>query len=215
MNPALFSSLIVLALAIAALYQVHRPFDGLLLMDNSTDDDSDMKIAGVPPAPERPDETEKELELHKQNGNLKKAYALSTELAKKIMDEDGGTTFGLDTSESDEVRMQRRLLLAFVVDYSIDSKIKGILGQVVLNDFYDNLKNNVPDFYEDIRESGSFSYYFLCVRNNGNVEHCIGNSFARLAGCEGDSVMAELGEALYYHFKDIVENTIQHYQFIS
>lgn len=215
MNSAFFLLLIIMIVTSAALNQVHRQSAAMLLMEIGADDDSDMKIAGVPSAPERPDETEKELEMHKQNGNLKKAHALSTELAKKIMDADGGTTFGLDSSESDEVRMQRRLLLAFAVDYSIDSNIKGILGQVVLNDFYDNLKNNVPDFYEDIRESGSFSFYFLCVRNNGNVEHCIGNSFARLAGCEGDTVMAELGEALYYHFKDIVENTIRQYHFLA
>lgn len=214
MNPALLLFPILMIVTAAALRRVRRQSAAMLLMETGADDDSDMKIAGAPPAPEKPDETEKELEMHKKNGNLKKAHALSTELAKKIVDEDGGTTFGLDSSESDEVRMQRRLLLAFVVDYSIDSNIKGILGQVVLNDFYDNLKNTVPDFYEDIRESGSFSYYFLCVRNNGNVEHRIGSSFARLAGCEGDTVMADLGEALYYHFKDIVESTLRQYRFL-
>lgn len=189
--------------------------DGLLLIENGgTDDDSDMKIAGTPSVPEKPDDTAAELERQKQNGNVAKAEKLSEELAKKIIDEDGVTSFGIDSSESDEVRMQRRLLLAFVVDYFVDKDIESsILGHVVINHFYDNLKKNVPEFYEDIRESGSFSFYFLCSRNDGNVEHCIGNSFAMLAGYEGNAVMAELGEALFFRFKDIVETAINAYKF--
>jgi hypothetical protein len=212
-----FLILLILFMLITLFLQRSRRVlnGGLLLIENGgTDDDSDMKIAGTPPAPEKPDDTAIELEQQKQNGNLSKAQKLSEELAKKIIDEDGVTSFGIDSSESDEVRMQRRLLLAFVVDYFVDKNIdNSILGQVILNHFYDSLKQSVPEFYEDIRESGSFSFYFLCIRNGSNVEHCIGSSFAMLAGYEGDTVMTELGKALFFRFKDIVETAINAYQF--
>jgi hypothetical protein len=187
------------------------PVSGLLLFDGGDpgDDDSDMKIAGAAPAAEEPDDAEKELERHRLSGNLDKAYALATELAEKIINEDGDISFGSDPGESAEIRMQRRLLLAFTVTYSVEMIIKSrILGQVVINHLYDGLKRDVPDFYEDIRESGSFSFYYLCIRKGGSVDQCIGRSFAMLTGCEDDPVMEDLGEALFFHFKDIVENAI-------
>jgi hypothetical protein len=177
------------------------------------EDDSDMKIVGAPKQDEKPDESEKELERQQRSGNLDKARSLGDELAREIIDEDGVTSFGRDAHEGDGVRRQRRLLLAFVVDYSVNSAVSGMPGHTALGRFYDDLKRDVPDFYEDVRESASFSFYLLCVRDGEDVERNIGSAFAMLAGHEGDKVMAELGEALCYHFRDIVSATISSYHF--
>ena len=177
----------------------------------SEEDDSDMKIAGAP-APEQSDDSEDtaaELASQTASGNLELAKRLGRELARRTLDEDGVTSFGADSHESDEVRRQRRLLLAFVVDNEVGDSVDSLLGHAVLGSFYDMLKSDAPDFYEDIRESASFSFYLLCTRDCENVEHCIGDSFAMLAGYEGDKVMSELGEALYYHFRDIVSAAIE------
>ncbi|MDR3645361.1 MAG: hypothetical protein P4M02_09845 [Clostridia bacterium] len=202
----------LLLLAGAVLRREKTAFGGgLLLFDGvGTDDDSDMKIAGGPAHPAETDDAGRELEQQRLSGNLAKARVLSAELAKKIIDEDGENSFGSDEQESDEIRTQRRLLLAFVVDFAVSKFISSsILGKVVINQFYDNLKKNVPEFYEDIRESGSFSFYYLCMRGNNNIQSCVGGSFAMLTGHEDDRLMGELGEALFIHFIDIVEQAIK------
>jgi hypothetical protein len=208
-----FPAFVLLMLFAAAAFRRKIPVlsGGLLLFDSGvTDDDSDMKIAGAPTHPEEPDDAGKELEHQKLNGNLAKAHVLSAELAEKIIDEDGDSSSGNDALESDEVRTQRRLLLAFVVDYAVTKFISSsILGMVVINQLYDDLKKSVPEFYEDIRESASFSFYYLCIRGNSNIQSCIGSSFAMLTGHEDDHLMSELGEALFIHFIDIVEQAIK------
>ena len=205
--------LLFFLLNLLILQQRSRFFAPGLRFCNAGEDDSDMKIAGSAPKIDQSGNVEEELEALKSSGDLEKARKLSIELSEKIINEDGGTTFGLDASESDEVRQQRRLLMAFVVDYTVDRLIKNsILGTTVINGFYDALKKNVPEFYEDIRESASFSFYLLCIRRGGSTD-CMGSSFAMLAGCEGNEVMAELGQALFYRFSDIVEQSIHAYHF--
>jgi hypothetical protein len=185
---------------------------GILLFEdeNPPGDDSDMKIAGATSAGENPEAAGNELETLRQNGDLDNARALSDELAIKIIDEDGGSLFGLDSCETDELRIQRRLLLAFTVIFCVDKIIVSrILGQVVVNRFYSRLEEKLPEFYQDIRSTGSFSFYYLCIRRGGAIEDCIGRSFAMLSGYEGNSVMEELGKALFLHFTDIVERSIR------
>jgi hypothetical protein len=202
-------SAVCLSAALAAAYAAAKNHGGALMF-SANEDDSDMKIAGAPgPAPaDDTGDTEADLAEQTASGNLELAKKLGEELARKILDEDGVTNFGVDSREGDEVRRQRRLLLAFVVDNEVGDTVEGLLGHAVLNSFYDLLKSEAPDFYEDVRGSASFSFYLLCVRDGENVEHCIGNSFAMLAGYEGDKVMSELGEALYFHFRDIVSAAI-------
>lgn len=203
--------ILLLFLLILHLFQrsSHTYIPGLLLCI-AGEDDSDMKIVGSTP-PSTPDaDIEDELEGLRRSGDLAKARQLGSELSEKILNEDS-TSFGLDASESDEVRQQRRLLMAFVVDYSIERLIpNSILRTIVINRFYDELKKNVPEFYEDIRESASFTFYLLCIRRDGNTD-CMGSSFAMLAGCDGNNIMAELGQALFFRFSDVVEQSIRAY----
>lgn len=177
------------------------------------EDDSDIKIAGAPkPETDEALEEANELEAQRSCGNLDKAHALGVELARKVISEDGEADLGQDGDEGEILRTQRRLLLAFSVISTVAERIKSnVLKGVVLKVFYDSLQQSLPDLYKDINSSGSFSFYTLCARRGGNVENCIGSTFAMLAGKEGDAVLEEFGKALYLRFVDITNKTIDSY----
>jgi hypothetical protein len=188
-----------------------------LMQENDVDDDSDIKIAEEKPFSKKTEDTTRdanELEAQRRLGNLEKAHLLGEALSDKIVDEDGESEFGEDSSEDTGMRTQRRLLLAFAACSSIEKNIKSnVLQGVVLNVFYDTLKKSLPEFYSDISESGSFSFYTLCVRRGVDVDYNVGCTFAMLCGKENDSVIEGLGEALYIHFVDIVRKTIEFFDF--
>lgn len=182
--------------------------------DNPVEDDSDIKIAGKE-NPEKNSElsVEKEvgeLKTQRKNGNLDKARLLGKDIYKKIISQDGESSFGEDdTAEDTQLRKERRQLLVFTAIDTVESKMKSrVLAGIVTNEIYNELKTNVPEFYSDIKESGSFSFYTLCVRRGKDIQDTIGQTFAMLAGKSGDSVTAELGKALYIRFFDVTVNTI-------
>lgn len=216
----------VLIITLCAIYAakaaVLRPkakLAGLCFMDQDNEDDSDIKIAGEEPSEdeEKAVETQfSELEIHRKNGNLEKARSLGAALAQKLISHDGESSFGEDVLEDANLRKQRRLLLAFAVINTVETNIKSqILQGVVINVFYDTLKTSMPEFYDDIGKSGSFSFYTLCARRGGDVDTCIGQTFAMLADKSGDSVVEELGKALYMRFVDVTLNTIKSFNLIQ
>lgn len=207
---AIWLCLIVLLMAAAAATKPAAG-RGTPLLAQTDGDDSDMKIAGPVYKQQLPgtEEEEKELRLQQANGNLPKARVLGEALARQILEADGDRFFGFDPAEGEEMRMQRRLLLAFVVNYAVERGFEGkLLSRVALNAFYDTLKADDPAFYADIGESGSFSFYYLCMRRGDCVPRCVGRSFAMLTGNEGVHAAAELGEALFLHFNDVIEKEI-------
>ena len=184
--------------------------------NGSEDDDSDIKIAGAEPVKSTDDALVDATELESQRccGNLEKAHNLGASLSLKIISEDGESTFGQDCHENILMRRQRRLLLAFSAVNTVEESIKSkVLQGVVLNVFYNALQKSLPGFYDDISKSGSFSFYTLCVRRGGDVESSIGNTFAMLVGKDGDTVMEELGKALYLRFEDVTLKAIKSFDF--
>lgn len=185
-------------------------------ISGNDEDDSDIKIAGEQIQKPFVDTLKDANELEKQRdcGNLEKARELGAVLSDRIIDEDGECSFGSDSSEDNKTRIQRRMLLAFAACEAVETNIKSrVLQGVVLNVFYDTLKNALPEFYDDINESGSFSFYTLCARRGGDVPHSVGETFAMLGGKEGDRVMEDLGEALYIRFGDVTLKTIESFKF--
>jgi hypothetical protein len=182
------------------------------VFDFMKEDDSDIKIAGAKPVKGKDDALAEASELEAQRGcgNLEKAHALGAALSEKIAGEDGESDFGQDIGEDGFIRMQRRLLLTFAAVNTVEGCIKSsVLQGVVIKVLYDTLKESLPDFYDDISESGSFSLYTLCVRRGGDVESSVGQTFATLAGKEGNAVIGEFGKALYLHFVDVTLSTVK------
>lgn len=176
------------------------------------EDDSDIKIAGEEPVnnTDSAQTDASELEVQRRCGNLEKAHALGTLLSDKIISQDGESSFGQDSDEDTLTRTQRRLLLAFAALSTVESNIEShVLQGVVKNVFYDSLKKLLPNFYEDISKSASFSFYMLCDRRGGDIERSIGHTFAMLVAKEGDTVIEELGKALYLRFVDVTLQSIR------
>lgn len=210
---ALFFSLMLFMIGKTS-YSFSRQLSGFSFFGAGEEDDSDIKIAGEEKSDdggEHSVETEmNELEVQRRNGNLEKARLLGAALTEKIIGQDGESTFGEDIAEDAETRAQRRMLLAFAAINTVESNVKSeVLQGVIINVFYDTLKKSLPEFYNDIGESGSFSFYTLCVRRGGDVDTAIGQTFAMLANKSGSNVMAELGKALYMRFVDVTKNTIK------
>lgn len=216
-----FVTLILICMSSALWYRsltVHRTAPASASVINffdeadsgSEDDDSDIKIAGAEPVKITDDALVEATELESQRscGNLEKAHALGASLSDKIVSEDGESTFGQDSLENNLMRMQRRILLAFAVIITVEKSIKSqVLQGVLINVFYDTLKKSLPGFYDDISQSGSF--YTLCVRRGGDVESSVGHTFAMLVGKDGDTVIEELGKALYLRFVDVTLKSIK------
>ena len=124
-------------------------------------DDSDMKIAGdeFEPAAEKDDSdaTAKLLEKEKANGNLSRARRLGAIMAEEVSEIEG------DHPTSDAALLtQRRILLAFAVEVGLDAFLPNtLLSQTAQSIFYDTLRLTASAFYEDLQESGAFSFYYL------------------------------------------------------
>lgn len=215
------TAITLLTLLFAMMFsERHQPAVSLLndAISFCCEDDSDMKIAGSEPkldAEQAAEDEANDLKIQRENGNVEKANRLGAELCNKFIDKDGISAFGSDKEEPAAFTTQRRLLLAFAVDTTVENTVKNsIQRDVIIKSFYDNLKKVLPAFYDDLNKSGSFSFYTLCVRRGVDIEKYVGDTFAMLAGKEGDRLIAEFGKALYLEFINVIKNTVNSYNFI-
>ena len=183
-------------------------------------EDEDIRIAGAEDDDADTDaEAEREaaeLLRQRETGNLDRARALGAQLARALSDMDGAVGFGQDARETPAVRAQRRLLFAFTVAYAIDEFVPGqVLQDVTLGMFYEALEENMPAFYGELDGSGAFTFYWLCVRNGGNVAAEIGRRFAMLASQSGDAVVEGMGEALFLRFCDEIKAVVGSAGFVA
>jgi len=163
-------------------------------------DDGDIKIAGddfsLPATDDDIEETSKLLQREKANGNLSRARRLGA-----IMAEDVAAVEGVNPADDIAGMTQRRILLAFAIEIGLESFLPNpLLTQTAQSVFYETLRQTAPAFYDDLQESGAFSFYYLCVRDNKDVEKCVGETYASLCGKANDRRLADQGKALYIHF---------------
>lgn len=170
-------------------------------------DDSDMKIVTgdfdpePEPAGESAEATARLLEREKKNGNLGKARRLGARMAEEVASIEGYTTAANGAAENPSLLTQRRILLAFAVEVGLDAFLpNNLVAQTAQNVFYDTLHITAPEFYDDLQESGAFSFYYLCVRDGRQVEKKVGETFASLCGMKGSESYARMGQELYIRF---------------
>ena len=172
-------------------------------------DDSDMKIMGddYDPPEEKDDagETAQQLEKQKANGNLGRARQLGAMMAEEVSAVEGDAP-----AAGAALLTQRRILLAFAVEVGFEAFLPdNLLAETAQSVFYETLRKDAPDFYEDLQESGAFSFYFLCVREGRQVEQKVGGTYASLCGRPKDEALAQEGEALYRRFIDRVQRFVE------
>lgn len=139
------------------------------------------------------------LEQEKANGNLSRARRLGAIMADEVSAIEGG-----DSQPAEDIGSlltQRRILLAFAVEVGLDAFLpNNLVAQTAQNVFYNTLHITAPAFYDDLQESGAFSFYYMYVRGGKQVERRVGETFASLCGKKGDETYTHMGEELYLRF---------------
>lgn len=167
-------------------------------------DDSDMKIVGdgfKPPKSKDDSElTTYLLAKERSNGNLSRARRLGAIMAEEVSAIEGG-----QPAEDAAILTQRRILLAFAVEVGLNKFLPNpLLSQTALSVFNETLRQIASVFYEDLQESGAFSFYYLCIREGHDVEKKVGETFASLCGRKNDEALAREGKEMYIHFIKLV-----------
>lgn len=177
-------------------------------------DDRDMKIfvkAQAEPLSDLNSDVAEELIREKSSGNLERAKKLGAEIALDVLSQHPqGKFYFLNLLGSFELTenlvLQCKLLRAFVVDHQITGNISSpVLSFTALNSYYDTLKGEAPVFYDSILNDRAFSYYFLAVRTEEEMNLRIGKTFAMLCDREEDYGYQKLGDTLYTRFSKAVK----------
>lgn len=170
--------------------------------------DNDMKIFGHsalselgPLDSETVSSIMQQVEREKQNGNLGKARRMGARLAEDIAAIDHATPPANGAAENPALLTQRRILLVFAAEVGLDAFLpNNLTAQEAQNILYNNLHLAAPAFYDELQDSGAFSFYYLCVRDGRQVERCIGETFARLCGMADSESYIRMGIDAYNRF---------------
>ncbi len=135
------------------------------------------------------------MENYRSNGNLEKADILGNKLAalkpEMICPKD------CEKLSTNELR-QLRALIVFSVQISLHKYLPHpMLSSQVINAMYAELGRTAPGFFANISDGSSFTFYYLSVRKNRNVEENIGKNYAMLCDKDNDEFLISLGERVF------------------
>ena len=179
------------------------------------EDDSDIKIFGSKEKDNSENETLVEIEKQHENGNIALAKKLGAMLSDELLPENSISQFGFVDGrdvplESEELRFQRRVLMAFCVEVGLDIYIPNtIVSSTAVDEFHSRIETEHPDFYKKVMNMGAFSFYYLGLRTEGRAEKAIGAVFAKLCREENKKLYADFGEALFIYFMDTIESAVR------
>ncbi|MGI6265353.1 MAG: hypothetical protein ACOYJY_07850 [Acutalibacteraceae bacterium] len=181
--------------------------------------DNDIKIFGaVSPAPSDSEAAAtvlRQVEREKQNGNLGKARRLGARLAEDIAGIDRLTP-AHGVAENAALLTQRRILMAFAAEVGLDAFLpNNLVAQEAQNTLYNNLHLIAPAFYDELQNSGAFSFYTLCLRDSRQAERQIAETFARLCGMAGSDSYARMGAEAYTRFMAQIKQMADAMQFVK
>lgn len=172
--------------------------------------DNDIKIAGEKPSLEIKKQKEQQSALS-VDANLKaKAVQIGKEVALIFAEDAKSSDIGDMQNSSEELVMQRRLLLSFTATAGFEEYIgDDALVGFAQKSFLDTLKKMDKNLYKSSSDTGAFSFYYLAFRRGSEIERRIGQTFAMLCSHDGDPIYQELGEALYCWFISEVKKTVK------
>lgn len=135
------------------------------------------------------------MESYRSNGNMEKADILGKRLAalkpEMICPKD------VEKLTTNELR-QLRALIVFTVQISLQKYLPHpMLASQVINAMYAEISDTAPGFFANISDGSSFTFYYLSVRKNRNVEESIGKNYAMLCDKDDDELLVSLGERVF------------------
>ncbi|NMP37480.1 MAG: hypothetical protein GX051_05070 [Clostridiales bacterium] len=187
-------------------------------------DDSDIKIFGA--QEQKPDYSDdfaivEELTRQRTNGNTAKAKQLGAFLANEILGrrceatvDFPGAPQGIDCTG--EIMLQMQVLMVFSAEFCLERYLPvSVLCATAVNKFYDELYRNAPDFHETVSSGTAFTFYYLDIRQTGDIAAHVGKSFAMLCGDEDDEKLGLLGKELFLRYNNMVKGVIDGYDFVK
>ncbi|MBQ6543355.1 MAG: hypothetical protein IJL77_03105 [Clostridia bacterium] len=151
------------------------------------------------------------MDKHRANGNSAKADMLGERLAD-LMPED---IFPAEVDKlSNKELMQLRALMVFASQIALHKYLPHtILSTQAVNAMYEKIENDSPGFFRNISDGSSFSFYYLTVRKNEDVETEIGKNYAMLCDRDDNEHLADLGKKVYEETDAKVMSLIENFGF--
>ena len=135
------------------------------------------------------------MENYRSNGNMEKADILGNKLA--ALKPEMICLKDCEKLSTNELR-QLRALIVFGVQIALHKYLPHpMLSSQVVNAMYSELSKTAPGFFANISDGSSFTFYYLSVRKNRNVEENIGKNYAMLCDKDNDEFLVSLGERVF------------------
>lgn len=151
------------------------------------------------------------MDTYRSNGNMEKAKSLGEELADlspELFCPDEASKLN-----TNEVRLLRALMV-FSAQISLHKYLPHqMLVSQAINAMYSKISKNHPGLFENISDGSSYTFYYLSVRKNRNVEENIGKNYAMLCDRDNDEFYESLGTRVYIRTDATVCDMIEEYEF--
>ncbi len=135
------------------------------------------------------------MDTYRSNGNMEKAADLGKKLA--VITPEMLCPKDAEKLKTNELR-QLRALIVFSVQIALHKYLPHpMLSSQAINAMYAEISENSPGLFANISDGSSFTFYYLSVRKNRNVEEGIGKNYAMLCDRDDDEFYASLGERVF------------------
>ncbi len=135
------------------------------------------------------------MDTYRSNGNMEKAADLGKKLA--VITPEMLCPKDAEKLTTNELR-QLRALIVFSVQIALHKYLPHpMLSSQAINAMYAEISENSPGLFANISDGSSFTFYYLSVRKNRNVEEGIGKNYAMLCDRDDDEFYASLGERVF------------------
>ncbi len=151
------------------------------------------------------------MDTYRSNGNMEKATALGEKLAdispEEICPKDA------EKLNTNEVRMLRALMI-FSAQISLHKYLPHqMLSSQAVNAMYAKIAKKHPGLFENISDGSSYTFYYLSVRKNKNIEENIGKNYAMLCDRDDNEYYSSLGTRVYIQTDLAVCDMIEEFEF--
>ncbi len=151
------------------------------------------------------------MDSYRSNGNMEKAEKLGEKLALLSPE----TLCPKDAARltTNELRLLRALMV-FSAQISLHKYMPHqMLASQAINAMYSKIAKLHQGLFENISDGSSYTFYYLSVRKNKNVEENIGNNYAMLCDRDNDDFYRSLGTRVYIQTDMAVCDMIEEFEF--
>ena len=154
-------------------------------------------------------------DFQRRSGNTAKAKQLGERLARIEPDFLGGYGCELGGLENNEL-YQVRVLMIFAFQISLHKFMPNtVLSAEAVNAMFNTLKETEEQFFYNITDGSSFTFYYLSVRKNRDVDLSIGKNFAMLCERDDEDEYKNLGTKIFTSMCAYVCDIIEDAEFIE